>query len=77
MAQDISLSSLELQKPTIGFPEVLPVIKLPTSLAIRVTASKSPSEATGNPASQTSTPSLERALAISNFSSIESVTPGD
>ena len=47
-----------------------------TSSAIRRTASKSPCEATGKPASMTSTPSFSSCRAISSFSSILRVAPG-
>ena len=49
----------------------------PTSRATRRTASKSPGEAMGKPASMISTPSRANWRAISSFSSMFSVAPGD
>lgn len=54
-----------------------PSIKGPTSLAMRWTASKSPIEAIGKPASMTSTPRRESCLAMTIFSSVLRDTPGD
>ncbi len=48
-----------------------------TSRAISCTASQSPGEATGNPASMTSTPSSARARAIRSFSGCVMLQPGD
>ncbi len=48
-----------------------------TSRAIVRTASKSPGEAIGKPASMTSTPSRESCWAISSFSALFSEMPGD
>ena len=62
---------------TIGLPVFLPTVNGPTSLAIRCTASKSPWDAIGKPASHTSTPKRDNALAISTFSDALRVTPGD
>ena len=45
--------------------------------AIACTASKSPGEAIGKPASMTSTPSRESCCAISSFSLVFSEIPGD
>ena len=48
-----------------------------TSAAMARTASKSPTEAIGNPASMTSTPSAASARAISSFSAMFMLAPGD
>ena len=48
-----------------------------TSAAMARTASKSPTEAMGNPASMTSTPSAASARAISSFSAMFMLAPGD
>ena len=48
-----------------------------TSRAIACTASKSPGEEIGNPASMTSTPSRASWWAISSFSAVLSEMPGD
>ena len=48
-----------------------------TSRAIRWTASKSPGEAIGKPASMTSTPRRASCCAISSFSAGFSEMPGD
>src|SRR4051812_11463983 len=48
-----------------------------TSRAIARTASKSPGEAIGNPASMTSTPRRASCCAISSFSVVFSEMPGD
>jgi hypothetical protein len=48
-----------------------------TSRAIACTASKSPGEAIGKPASMTSTPSRASWCAISSFSGVFSEMPGD
>ena len=50
---------------------------VPTSSAIRRTASKSPGDAIGKPASMMSTPMRANCRAISSFSSMFSVAPGD
>ena len=50
---------------------------VPVSSAMRRTASKSPGDAIGNPASMMSTPIRANCRAISSFSSIFSVAPGD
>jgi hypothetical protein len=71
--------SLALDKPQIRMGRPLgraPTIG-PISLAIRETASKSPGEAMGKPASHTSTPMFESCKAIFNFSSVVRVAPGD
>ena len=47
------------------------------SLTMERTPSKSSSEATGNPASMTSTPSLSSWAAILSFSAVDIVAPGD
>jgi hypothetical protein len=62
---------------TIGSPPVRPSIMGPTSIAICFTASKSPCDAIGKPASHTSTPMKLSCLAIVNFSFCDSVAPGD
>eukprot|EP00835_Amoeboradix_gromovi_P006189 NODE_683_length_5225_cov_0.594616.p3 type:complete len:229 gc:universal NODE_683_length_5225_cov_0.594616:2270-2956(+) len=51
-------------------------IRGPTVSAMAATLSKSPPLATGNPASQTSTPKNDNCLAILIFSALSSVTPG-
>ena len=61
----------------IGCPEGRPSTRGPTSRAMILTASKSPSEAIGNPASQMSTPRRESCRAIVIFSSTVRVQPGD
>ncbi len=48
-----------------------------TSVAMARTASKSPTEAIGNPASMTSTPSAASARATSSFSAMFMLAPGD
>ena len=48
-----------------------------TSAAMARTASKSPTDAMGNPASMTSTPSAASARAISSFSAMFMLAPGD
>ncbi len=48
-----------------------------TSRAIRSTASKSPGDVIGNPASMTSTPSFANWVAISTFSEVFREIPGD
>ena len=48
-----------------------------TSAAMARTASKSPTEAIGNPASMTSTPSAASARATSIFSAMFMLAPGD
>ena len=50
---------------------------LPTSTAMRLTASRSSGEAAGKPASMTSTPRRARLCATSNFSAEVIVAPGD
>jgi hypothetical protein len=50
---------------------------LPTSIAIALTASKSSGEAIGKPASMMSTPSFASWRAMSSFSLLVSVAPGD
>ncbi len=62
---------------TIGRPSRRPSVRGPTSSAMRRTASKSPGEAMGKPASQMSTPRRDSCRAISSFSSTLSVAPGD
>lgn len=52
-------------------------VSVPADSATRLTASKSPCEAIGKPASQMSTPSRASCLPISTFSSAVSVAPGD
>src|SRR5262249_21581662 len=48
-----------------------------TSVAMARTASKSPTEAIGNPASMMSTPRAAKARAISSFSAMFMLAPGD
>lgn len=52
-------------------------ILLPTSIAIDRTASRSSGEEAGNPASIMSTPSLDSCRAMTNFSALVMVAPGD
>jgi hypothetical protein len=61
----------------MGCPDARPSVSGPISLAMRETASKSPGDAMGKPASQTSTPIAESCSAIFSFSSVVSVAPGD
>ena len=53
------------------------ITALSASLAISLTASKSPSEAMGKPASMMSTPISSRRVAICSFSCRVIVAPGD
>jgi len=72
--------SVDLLNPQIriGFPILsLPSINGPICCAMAFTASKSPGDAIGKPASQTSTPNLLKTLAISSFSFKLRVAPGD
>ena len=62
-------ASLERARPQIVVPRML--------AAISRTASKSPGEAIGKPASITSTPRSNRAWAISIFSARFMLAPGD
>jgi len=65
-------------KHTIGFPIFSrPSMDGATSVAIRLTASKSPIEHIGKPASNTSTPSKDNFLATATFSSRFKLHPGD
>lgn len=81
--------SIKYSQPITQNPEIIllltmgtpicsrPSMRLPASRAIFCTASKSPTDAMGKPASRTSTPKRASCLAISIFSSVFRDTPGD
>src|SRR5262245_1782861 len=68
MARSTSCSRVRASESTTGFP---------TAAATRCTASKSPSDEAANPASMTSTPRRSSWRAITSFSSMFMVAPGD
>ncbi len=72
-SQALSMSFLVVRaKPQITGPS-----GVPTSLAIRFTAAKSSGEAAGKPASMMSTPNRASCRAMSIFSALVMLQPGD
>ena len=77
-SQAASMSFLfALESPQITGTYPSSYTSLPTFFAMPRTASKSSGLAIGNPASMTSTPSLANDVAMSSFSLLVSVAPGD